>query len=460
MDLIYKKDKNGKDILCNEDERHQIMMEWEKPYMEKSIELLNPFGKVLEIGFGLGYSATKICSFKNVKEYNVIECTPIVWEKFEEFKNKQQNARPELKINLIKGRWEDVLQTTETFDSIYFDDYVLNSDMDVGSRRITHNRGSHFLQKVLQNYTRIGSRISFYSGVNIIEMYKNISCIRVECSEYKIDIPSDCKYAKGDKMYIPIITKTSNAELDLKDKLITANNTANSIQKINPEIEEQVKKEMEKRTKYKRLFDDIQVRGPSCGLIVIDNFYKNPHETRKYILTQEFSVRGNYPGQRTVSYATQHLKDIIQGYVMPFGGKITDFPIPDENNNKSNANIYNGSFQYTTSRDRSWVHIDGYNNWGGVLYMTPNAPLSSGTAFYKFNDGATCQRDQDILENKTDTDTYSQDMTKWQLVDRAGNVFNRLILFNSKRFHMSMDYFGDSKENGRLFQVFFFSTEK
>jgi predicted O-methyltransferase YrrM len=457
MDLVYKKDKNGKDILCNEDERHQIMMEWEKPYMEKSIELLNPFGKVLEIGFGLGYSATKICSFKNVKEYNVIECMPIVWEKFEEFKNKQQITRPELKINLIKGRWEDVLQTTETFDSIYFDDYVLNSDIDIGNRRITHDRGSHFLQKVLQNHTRIGSRISFYSTINCIEMYKNISCIRVECSEYKIDIPSNCKYAKGDKMYIPIITKTSIADIDLKDKLITANNTANSIQKINPEIEEQVKKEMEKRTKYKRLFDDVQVRGPSCGLIVIDNFYKNPHETRKYILTQEFSVRGNYPGQRTVSYATQHLKDIIQGYVMQFGGKITDFPIPDE---KSNANIYNGSFQYTTSRDRSWVHIDSYNNWGGVLYMTPNAPLSSGTAFYKFNDGAECQRDQDILENKTDTDTYSQDMTKWQLVDRTGNVFNRLILFNSKRFHMSMDYFGDSKENGRLFQVFFFSTEK
>jgi hypothetical protein len=286
-------------------------------------------------------------------------------------------------------------------------------------------------------------------------MYKNISCIHVECSEYKIEIPSDCKYAKGDKMYIPVITKTSNAELDLKDKLINRNNNAN----INSIVQEQIKKEIEKRIKYKKFFDDIQVRGPSCGLIVIDNFYKNPHETRKYILTQEFSVRGNYPGQRTVSYATQHLKDIIQGYVMPFGGKITDFPIPDENNN-SNANIYNGSFQYTTSRDRSWVHIDGYNNWGGVLYMTPNAPLSSGTAFYKFNDGSECQRDQDILENKTDTDTYSQDMTKWQLVDRAGNVFNRLILFNSKRFHMSMDYFGDSKENGRLFQVFFFSTEK
>jgi hypothetical protein len=328
--------------------------------------------------------------------------------------------------------------------------------MDIGNRRMIKDRFSHFLQKVLQNHTRIETRISFYSGVNCIEMYKNITCIHVECSEYKIEIPGDCKYAKGNKMYIPIITKTSNAELDLKDKLIPANNV-NNMQKINPEIHEEIKKEIEIHTKYKTLFDDIQVRSPSCGLIVIDNFYKNPHETRKYILTQEFSVRGNYPGQRTISYATQHLKDIIQGYVMPFGGKITDFPIPDKT---TNANIYNGSFQYTTSRDRSWVHIDGYNNWGGVLYMTPNAPLSSGTAFYKFNDGAECQRDQDILENKTQTDTFSQDMTKWQLVDRVGNVFNRLILFNSKRFHMSMDYFGDSKENGRLFQVFFFSTEK
>jgi predicted O-methyltransferase YrrM len=456
MDLVYKKDKNGKDILCNEDERHQIMMEWEKPYMEKSIEILNPFGKVLEIGFGLGYSATKICSFENVKEYNVIECMPIVWEKFEEFKTKQQIARPELKINLIKGRWEDVLQTTETFDSIYFDDYVLNSDM--GGNKIAHDRLSHFLYKVLQKHTKIGSRISFYSMINCIEIYKNASCIHVECSEYKIEIPSDCKYAKGDKMYIPIITKTSNAEFDLKDKLIAVNNVNNIINNVNPEIHEQIITNIEKHTRYKKLFDDIQVRGPSCGLIVIDNFYKNPYETRKYILTQEFSVRGNYPGQRTVSYATQHLKEIIQGYVMPFGGKITEFPIPDES--KSKSTIYNGSFQYTTSRDRSWVHTDGYNNWGGVLYMTPNAPLSSGTAFYQFNDGAVCQQDQDILQNKKETDTYSQDMTKWKLVDQVGNVFNRLILFNSKRFHMSMDYFGDSKENGRLFQVFFFSTEK
>jgi hypothetical protein len=65
----------------------------------------------------------------------------------------------------------------------------------------------------------------------------------------------------------------------------------------------------------------------------------------------------------------------------------------------------------------------------------------------------------DYTDNK-DIREYASDMTKWKIVDKIGNVFNRLILFNSKRFHMSDDYFGTNTENGRLTQVFFFSTQK
>ena len=191
----------------------------------------------------------------------------------------------------------------------------------------------------------------------------------------------------------------------------------------------------------------------SCGVIVIDNFYNNPNVVRDFALKQEFKVHGNYPGIRTQSFATEDLKRIIEKYVSPFGGKITDFPI-------ANDELYNGSFQYTTSRDRSWVHIDGHNNWGGVIFLTPNAPLSSGTGFYQYEDGTMDCIDQELLQNKNITGEYSQDMTKWKLVDQIGNIYNRLILFNSKRFHMSMDYFGKDINDGRLFQVFFFSTEK
>ena len=213
--------------------------------------------------------------------------------------------------------------------------------------------------------------------------------------------------------------------------------------------------------KENKLKEAFQLRGPSCGLIVVDNFYNNAQGTRDYILTQEFSVKGNFPGQRTISYANEHLRDIIQTYVAPFGGKITEFPMPSSSENKKDDKaIYNGSFQYTTSRERSWIHADGWNNWAGVLYLTPDAPLSAGTAFYRFKNGEYSEEDANLLNTTEQTDKCSQDLTKWEQVDRVGNVFNRLILFNSKRFHMSMDYFGDTKENSRLFQVFFFTTER
>lgn len=179
------------------------------------------------------------------------------------------------------------------------------------------------------------------------------------------------------------------------------------------------------------------------NVLVIDNFYKNPLEVRQFALEQEYTVSGNYPGTRTKSFATEELKNLIQKYIEPFSGKITDFPMEPTD--------YNGAFQYTTSRARSWIHTDSFNNWGGVLFLTPDAPVTAGTAFYRTKNG-------DVT--KEYTDLYSQDLTKWELVDSVGNIFNRLVLFNSKRYHMSMDYFGTELKDSRLFQVFFFSTEK
>tara|TARA_Y100000996_G_scaffold375721_1_gene326667 strand:+ start:170 stop:772 length:603 start_codon:yes stop_codon:yes gene_type:complete len=199
---------------------------------------------------------------------------------------------------------------------------------------------------------------------------------------------------------------------------------------------------------------ELAVLKPKPILLIIDNFYSNPLETRKYILEQEFKIRGNYPGQRTLSYASEEIKSIIQEWIYPFGGKITDFPM-----NKSENN-YNGAFQYTTSRDRSWIHVDSWNNWAGVLYMTPDAPVNSGTGLYRFKDGTRFDDEQKLKGNNDEISNASQDITKWELVDKVGNIFNRLVIFNSKSFHMSMDYFGNDKYTGRLFQVFFFSTEK
>ncbi len=443
MKLEYTTDICGNEILQDETGQHQVMMAWEKPYMEKCIEYLDPRGSVLEIGFGLGYSATKLCSYENVSHYTVVECCPEVWTKFDLFKTEMNKKRPDLKVTMIKGRWEDVLSESGIYNSVFFDDY---------NGSITHesvNRFNKFLYQLLTNkHTMIGTRICCYSTGRT---EYNITGLEQKSYEYAIDVPKYCNYANGDKMHIPIITQMkeftgTNADAkiidELKDKLLNPKNPAHQ------KFQEQVIKAKEYFDKPKSIY---------CNLMVIDNFYTNAKETRDYILTQEFKVRGNYPGQRTTSRANHHLKEMIQGYIQHFAGKIVDWPMPSSTDNED---TYNGAFQYTTSRDRTWIHNDGWNNWAGVLYLTPNAPVNSGTGIFRFKDGTRTVDEAEARGNKKILDENSQDYNKWELVDKVGNVFNRLVLFNSKQYHASLDYFGTNKENGRLFQVFFFSTER
>jgi hypothetical protein len=52
------------------------------------------------------------------------------------------------------------------------------------------------------------------------------------------------------------------------------------------------------------------------------------------------------------------------------------------------------------------------------------------------------------------------DGTQFDVVDVVGNKYNRLVLFDAQLIHAASEYFGNSIENGRLFQMFFFDLEK
>lgn len=186
--------------------------------------------------------------------------------------------------------------------------------------------------------------------------------------------------------------------------------------------------------------------------LIIDDFYANPYDVRDFALQQEFKVRGNYPGERTESFLNDNIKETISEILEPIAGKIVGW-----------GGQYTGSFQYTTSRDRSWIHSDSYTDWAGVCYLTPDAPLSSGTGLFRHKETGLTGWSHYEGESEDPrfqlTSRDSQDYTKWELVDRIGNVFNRLILYRADNFHVSLDYFGSDLEDGRLFQVFFFNTE-
>ena len=89
--------------------------------------------------------------------------------------------------------------------------------------------------------------------------------------------------------------------------------------------------------------------------------------------------------------------------------------------------------------------------------MPTCAPLNSGTGLYRFEDGTRFDREQEIRGNKDFISNCSQDVTKWELVDKVGNVFNRLVIFNANHFHSSMDYFGLIKLMEDCFRYSFFN---
>ena len=60
--MQFTKDDLGHEVLLK-DGKFQVMMQWEKPYMQACIDALKPTGDVLEVGFGCGYSATHIQTY-------------------------------------------------------------------------------------------------------------------------------------------------------------------------------------------------------------------------------------------------------------------------------------------------------------------------------------------------------------------------------------------------------------
>ncbi len=188
-------------------------------------------------------------------------------------------------------------------------------------------------------------------------------------------------------------------------------------------------------------------------LIICDNFYSNVDDVRAFALNQSFDVEGNYPGNRTKSFLTPSVVDYI--------GKVVGAEV---DMNGLDKDSYCGAYQYTTATDRTWIHADGWNEWAGVIYLTPDAPVTGGTGIYRHKPTgaykmprlADGSRDQELLDT---INNDGQDYTKWDLVDVVGNKYNRAVFYKGDLFHASLDYFGKNMHDGRLFQTFFFNTK-
>lgn len=198
--------------------------------------------------------------------------------------------------------------------------------------------------------------------------------------------------------------------------------------------------------------------------MVIDDFYANPLEVREQALklTYPDSPPGTaYPGR------TSDQKLLWPNSDQMFS-RILGEPL------RAKPGFAHGQFrvsQHGAPRGAD-IHIDIGVVWAGVLYLTLPQDCQGGTEFFRHKryktDGAPL--DDEDLKAYGDLGTRRDDVVR-QLIDVEGTKrenwdllftvpmrFNRLILFRSYLWHTAGLSFGDTPENARLVQLFFWEA--
>ena len=185
---------------------------------------------------------------------------------------------------------------------------------------------------------------------------------------------------------------------------------------------------------------------------VVDDFYDDPHAVREFALKQNFIEGGigrGFIGRRTEKqFLWPGLKESFESII---GQKIT----------KWEEHYECGKFQGSIAGEPLVWHCDS-QKWGGMLYLTPDAPYQCGTTLYAHKKTRARSYHEDgwdaaWLHHRYPGDPHL-DGTHFEPVDVIGNVFNRLMIFDASCIHSASEYFGGVLENGRLWQMFFFDT--
>lgn len=223
---------------------------------------------------------------------------------------------------------------------------------------------------------------------------------------------------------------------------------------MSPEFKTLVTNHLRRSIAFRKKKDDVSdfsINDQKNTIWVVDDFYTKPDSVREFALKQSFDEGGigrGYIGRRTENqYLFKGLKEKFEEII---GKKIT----------KWEDHGMNGKFQVAWSGEPLVYHCDD-QKWGGMLYLTPDAPYQCGTTLYahKQNRARTFNDDGwDVAWKDIPGDPHL-DGTSFEPVDVVGNVYNRLVIFDASCIHSASQYFGTVKENARLWQMFFFDTE-
>jgi spermidine synthase len=181
----------------------QVMQEWERPYMEAMSEVVTEtHGDVLEIGFGMGISASYIQA-RGVRSYTVIECNEDVRARFEAWKARY----PGRDLRLVFGTWQDVLGDLGMFDGIFFDTYPL-SEAEFQQYVVKSSTFAEHFFEAAAAHLRPGGVFTYYSNEIDSVSRRHQRALFKHFREITFRVctplfpPDDCNYWWADSMIV------------------------------------------------------------------------------------------------------------------------------------------------------------------------------------------------------------------------------------------------------------------
>jgi hypothetical protein len=206
------------------------------------------------------------------------------------------------------------------------------------------------------------------------------------------------------------------------------------------------------------------------NIIVIDDFHDNPSEVRQFALSREYPTPKNhtYPGLNSTRsldgiYYNDKMHDRIQSAI----GRTVIPQSPDKTGGDC------GYFRISLAADsfEQDIHVDPGSDWGGVLFLNIGSQCDpeSGTSFWRHkkfgSERVPMTPEEGKIYGYSDYEELRSNIIYGDGLDRSlwdrycfvPMKYNRLVLFSPYLWHSHGTNFGDSIENGRLVQLFFYS---
>ena len=210
--------------------------------------------------------------------------------------------------------------------------------------------------------------------------------------------------------------------------------------------------------------------------VVVDDFFNDPHTLVRLGKSLPNEVVGRQPGRRSKQLweIDEILHNAILRKVLSCYYDLDYVSLSWATSNLSFHTIERYSDTKGCIKNKGWVHQDvevfGNDEVAGLIYLTPNIDQGSGTSLWtlkpdvRVNTQAPAYFDQEeqdwinedgSMNQEEYTKGYKLHMEKFEEKLRFHNVFNRMIMYDTKEWHAANSYYHEDIQEPRLTLAFF-----